>query len=160
LPAMRHSHHQSRRRISLAFVAGFVMTFWIATVGIGGATVNQHMYPFWWHSNPTAIVDSIMPVPFNTATARSEMAVGVQTWNISGAARHISVGPEQNIPAGVYVQDVPNGRIWLTNQVVTPPAFARNTVRFQGNMILASLMEFDVNNVTWHISSLTTQPVG
>lgn len=145
----------------IAFVGGFVMAFGILTSAIGGASVEQHMQPGWWHSNPTLVVDSVMEAPFHTATARSEMTIGLHIWNGTGAARQIFTGAQQNIPNNATLNNVPIGQIWLTNEGLVPTeVLARALTEYLGNQIRRSLIEFDVNNAPWHISALPTQPVG
>lgn len=132
--------------LSISVALGIISTS--VSSALAGST---HYYSADWPTNPVLQMDSVMPSPFGSATARSEIKSGRTQWNnVAGASVTMNVGADFNMANGIHVNNVPFGYVFVTDFPLAGLGYY--ACRADAYDIVAWLIELDPAN-NWHVNS-------
>lgn len=156
-----------RTKSTVAIVA---MMFIVASAlpAIGGVAHWLLLWNDQAYGDVDYYVASDSAAPFNTATARTEMASGRLTWNnVSSPPELIDYGGTKSmagVACGTYTGVPSGGWVYIKGCSITGKGFTWYTTGFTGGKeyVIKALIGMDTtpSGYTWHISSSTTVPAG
>lgn len=148
------------RRQTIVFLVSALLGAALAATATAGASVGVHTTNEAWKVDAELWVDSSSPAPFNTPTARSEMANGRIYWNaVAGAWFDFNYQGTTAISTS-NVNDVPDDEVWITDKSSgSIGGTTRRMIIWPINEIEAALVRLNTSYANWHISSSTTMAV-